>query len=93
MICQSIVDEGSVSSDAEYSDNDDDDGYDEYYSFNDEEENRLLFQVIYTKLGRGGFKGGGKKFRLNSLAICHPPDQNAETAPEIRFSKFKIDLK
>ena len=48
MIYLSVVDEGSVSSDAEYSDNDDDDGYDEYYSFNDEEENRLLFQVIYT---------------------------------------------
>ena len=24
-------------------------------------------------------QGGGKKFRL---AICHPPDQTAETAPE-----------
>ena len=56
MIYLSVVDEGSVSSDAEYSDNDDDDGYDEYYSFNDEEENRLLFQVVYTKLGFQSFK-------------------------------------
>ena len=25
-------------------------------------------------------QGGGENFRLASLAICHPPDQNAETA-------------
>ena len=24
-------------------------------------------------------QGGGENFRLASLAICHPPDQNAET--------------
>ena len=28
-------------------------------------------------------QGGGKNFRLASLAICHPPDQNSETAPDI----------
>ena len=27
-------------------------------------------------------QGGGENFRLASLAICHPPDQNAETASE-----------
>ena len=25
-------------------------------------------------------QGGGEHFRFASLAICHPPDQNAETA-------------
>ena len=25
-------------------------------------------------------QGGGENFRLASLAICHPPDKNAETA-------------
>ena len=28
-------------------------------------------------------QGGGEKFRLASLAICHPPDQNDETASGI----------
>ena len=31
---------------------------------------------------------GAKKFRLDSLAILHPPDQNFETAPAIDFRFF-----
>ena len=29
-------------------------------------------------------QGGGEDLQLASLAICHPPDQNAETASESR---------
>ena len=38
---------------------------------------------LATPLQGGGenSQGGGKNFRLASLAICHPSDQNAETAP------------
>ena len=37
---------------------------------------------LATPLQEGGenSQGGGENFRLASLAICHPPDQNAETA-------------
>ena len=37
---------------------------------------------LATPLQGGGVnsQGGGENFRLASLAICHPPDQNAETA-------------
>ena len=37
---------------------------------------------LATPLQGGGenSQGGGENFRLASLAICHPPDQNAETA-------------
>ena len=37
---------------------------------------------VATPLQGGGenSQGGGKNFQLTSLAICHPPDQNAETA-------------
>ena len=31
-------------------------------------------------------QGGGENFRLASLAICHPPDQNAETASALSLS-------
>ena len=36
---------------------------------------------VATPLQGGGenSQGGGENFRLASLAICHPPDQNAET--------------
>ena len=30
--------------------------------------------------GANNSQGGAKKFRLASLAISHPPDQNSETA-------------
>ena len=38
--------------------------------------------IVATPLQGGGenSQGGGENFRLASLAICHPPDQNAETA-------------
>ena len=37
---------------------------------------------LATPLQGGGknSQGGGENFRLASLAICHPPNQNAETA-------------
>ena len=43
--------------------------------------------IVATPLQGGGeySQGGGKNFRLASLAICHPPDQNAETASECTF--------
>ena len=39
---------------------------------------------VATPLQGGGenSQGGGENFRLASLAICHPPDQNAETASD-----------
>jgi hypothetical protein len=38
-------------------------------------------------------QGGGENFRLASLAICHPPDQNAETASVIFGKYVQIFLK
>ena len=42
---------------------------------------------------QGGAKNsqgrGAKKFRLASLAISHPPDQNSETAPA-SFIKYAV---
>ena len=40
--------------------------------------------IVATPLQGGGenSQGGGVNFRLASLAICHPPDQNAETASD-----------
>jgi hypothetical protein len=38
-------------------------------------------------------QGGGKNFRLASLAICHPPNQNAEFASESQLSIFNIPKK
>ena len=40
---------------------------------------------LATPLQGGGknSQGGGKNVRLASFPICHPPDQNAETAPEL----------
>ena len=39
---------------------------------------------LATPLQGGGenSQGGGENFRLASLAFCHPPDQNAETASD-----------
>ena len=39
--------------------------------------------IVGTPLQRGckNSQGGGKNFQLALLVICHPPDQNAETAP------------
>ena len=44
---------------------------------------------VATPLQGGGenSQGGGENFRLASLAICHPPDQNAETASERKIYK------
>ena len=41
--------------------------------------------IVATPLQGGGknSQGGGENFRIASLAICHPPDQNAETASEL----------
>ena len=41
-------------------------------------------EKLATPLQEGGenSQGGGENFRLASLAICHPPDQNAETASD-----------
>ena len=38
--------------------------------------------IVATPLQGGGenSQGDGENFRIASLAICHPPDQNAETA-------------
>ena len=38
--------------------------------------------IAATPVQGGGknSQGGGENFRFASLAICHPPDQNAETA-------------
>ena len=30
-------------------------------------------------------QGGGENFRLALLAICHPPEQNAETASDLKI--------
>ena len=37
-------------------------------------------------------QGGGENFRLASLAICHPPDQNAETASVASICKIMFRL-
>ena len=37
-------------------------------------------------------QGGGENFRLASLAICHPPDQNAETASETKNTSNNAEL-
>jgi hypothetical protein len=48
--------------------------------------------IVATPLQGGGENSqwGGENFCLASLAICHPPDQNAETASAA--SIYKEDL-
>jgi hypothetical protein len=49
----------------------------------------LIRLIVATPLQGGGenSQGGGENFRLASLAICHPPDQNAETASDEKQMK------
>ena len=41
--------------------------------------------IVATPLQGGdeNSQGDGKNFQLASLTICHPPEQNAETASEL----------
>ena len=36
--------------------------------------------------------GGRENFRFASLAICHPPDQNGETASEFYLFRFMSSI-
>ena len=49
---------------------------------------------LATPLQGGGENSqeGGENFRLASLAICHPPDQNAETASEFNCMYLNLFL-
>ena len=48
--------------------------------------------IVATPLQGGGENSqeGGENFRLASLAICHPPDQNAETASVMSVTTLSI---
>ena len=48
--------------------------------------------IVATPLQGGGenSQGGGENFRLASLAICYPPDQNAETASVLNIKNMKV---
>jgi hypothetical protein len=48
--------------------------------------------IVATPLQGGGenSQGGGENVRLASLAICHPPDQNAETASALYSNYLSI---